>query len=842
MDRPIISGGACYLTGVVLGEAWTYFPISVIGLLLVGGVLLYRSGLRPKSPWVYWALLVIVFVGLVRVQFEARPKGSSDLARWVTGSTVRLVGSIDAPLRHGPDRTVIMLRVRSIRFQDQSFPVSGRVRIVVRNFITDLNYGDQISALVRLRPVWGLLNPGGFDYAALLQREGIGAVASVRHPEALVRLTTGGFGPLRQIYAWRERIRQMLDNSLTPASSEILQAMLIGETGFLTPDIRESFMASGTTHILSISGSHLALVALVVFKLSVRVLRWFPADWLLLMSRRLTVTRLAVLVTIAPVTFYTILAGGQIATVRSLVMIYVYLGAVWFQRAGDAMNALAVAALLVALCEPRAIFSISFQLSFIAVLAMVLIGEKRSLLARDDKDGARIPEGKESQVLKLWNKFRMYWGMTAAAGISTMPLVAHYFNQIGWVGFLSNLIIVPWVGMVIVPLGLACSVGAILFETTNLPLAGLNDALVRGLYGVVRWFSHFPGAVIHVPAPPVSVLVAIYLGTALFVVIRHRGILKWGTAGLCSLIVLVWIARLWLSHPDGRLHVTFLDVGQGDAAWLEMPNGRTMLIDGGGAYGTFDMGRLVIAPYLWNTGHWKIDCMVASHPQLDHMGGLSYIAKQFKIGEIWTNGVEKETEFYHRFQEVVKAKGIPEKVVTRGFEPVRWGKVRIQPLHPAPSDSTLSDNDRSIVLRIDYGGESILFTGDIERPGERLLLGLGRRLRATILKVPHHGSRSSIDSEFLSKVNPVMAVISVGRNNPYGHPSPETIDAYRTLDAKIYRTDRNGAVVLETNGTRRTVRTRMDWAFHPVHWGRGMTGAEAANLGRILRQYWLGSA
>jgi competence protein ComEC len=160
---------------------------------------------------------------------------------------------------------VIILRVRSVQYQGLEFPVDGRARIVVRNFAPDLNYGDQMSAAVRLRPVRGLLNPGGFDYAAVLNREGIGALASVRRPGALIRLSAGGFAPLRRIYAWREQIRQILDNSLSPDSSQILKAMLIGESGTLTPEIREAFMISGTTHLLSISGSHLALVAWVVF-------------------------------------------------------------------------------------------------------------------------------------------------------------------------------------------------------------------------------------------------------------------------------------------------------------------------------------------------------------------------------------------------------------------------------------------------------------------------------------------------------------------------------------------------------------------------------------------------
>jgi competence protein ComEC len=562
-----------------------------------------------------------------------------------------------------------------------------------------------------------------------------------------------------------------------------------------------------------------------------------------------TVTRISVFVTLVPVVFYTLLAGAQVATVRSLVMILVYLAAVWFQRADDPLNALAVAALLIVLWDPQAVFSISFQLSYIAVLAMVLLGEK-GMLRRENGDGPiRNSEPDSSRLVRLGTKLRAYAGMTVAAGAATLPLTAYYFNQIGWVGFLSNLIVVPLVGMVIVPLGLACSVGAILFESVGLPLAGLNDALTRGLFSMIEWFARFPAAELHVPAPPVPVLIALYLACLLLFTLRGKRVWRWGAIGLCLLIMTVWIARVWASHPDGRLRVTFLDVGQGDAAWIEMPDGKTMLIDGGGVYGNFDLGRLAIAPYLWNTGRRRIDYLVASHPQLDHMGGLSYIAKKFRVGELWTNGMEKDADFYRQFREIVSARAIPEERITRVDRPLDLGGARILLFHPTPGTDfksvpsrSASDNNRSLVIRIGYGREAVLFTGDIERPAERDLLGWGNRLNATILKVPHHGSRTSIDPDFLSRVGPAVAVISVGENNPYRHPSPETLAAYALLGAQIYRTDRDGAVVFETDGIRRTIRTYADGIAHPVPWRRGMAAAEAANLRTIAHRYWFGPA
>ncbi|HET6466074.1 MAG TPA: DNA internalization-related competence protein ComEC/Rec2 [Nitrospiria bacterium] len=842
MPRPLVGFAVCYLAGLVLGDTWTCYPLTTTGFTAVALGLSYASYGRHGRLIPFGLGVAMVCFGAVRFHMAERINSSYDLARFANGESVRVIGVIDEPLQHGKESALLFLAARSVTENGKEYPVRGILRLTVRNFVPELQYGDQISADLRLRQVSGLHNPGGFDYATYLRREGIRASATVHRPEAIMRLSTDGFVPLRRIYAWRERIRNVLDGSLSPDSSAIFQAMLIGETGSLNPEIREAFMISGTTHLLSISGSHLALVALVVFHLSGRFLRNMPVGWLLSVSRRLTVTRLSILVTLLPVVFYTLLAGAQIATVRSLIMILIYLTAVWFQRADDPLNALALAVLLSLLWEPRAVFSISFQLSYLAVLAMVLAGGDQ-ISFRETGIGAVQGTEEESSWMGRWlKKIRFYLVMTVVAESATLPLTAFYFNQISWVGFLSNLIVVPFVGMVIVPLGLACSVSAVLFDRTTLPLSGLNEMLANVLYSMVVWFARIPASEVHVPSPPFLVLAWVYLVGVIVLLFRVKRVWKWTAIGSCVLIATIWIMRLTESHSDGRLRVTFLDVGQGDAAWVEMPDGKTMLIDGGGTYGNYDLGRLAVAPYLWNTGHWRIDYLVASHPQLDHMGGLAYIARKFQVGEVWTNGLEKDAVFYDQFRMIVSSRAIPERRITGSGLPLLQGTVRVVPLHPEMADPAGPDNDQSLVIRIEYGRESLLFTGDIEKAAERDLLRWGNLLKTTVLKVPHHGSRTSIDPDFLAQVAPDVAVVSVGENNPYRHPSVETLSAYHALKTQIYRTDQDGAVFVEMDGNRRIVQTYRDGVPQPVSWGAGMAVAEASNLMKIFHSYWFGPA
>jgi competence protein ComEC len=254
-----------------------------------------------------------------------------------------------------------------------------------------------------------------------------------------------------------------------------------------------------------------------------------------------------------------------------------------------------------------------------------------------------------------------------------------------------------------------------------------------------------------------------------------------------------------------------MDVGQGDATLIEFPEGKTLLIDGGRRYGDFDLGRLAVAPYLWDRRISKIDIMAVTHPQTDHVGGLIHILQKFPVGEIWTNGAEEGSAFYLDLVRLAHRQGVPVKRVHAQSSP-RWlGSAWVSILHPLADGLKSGDNNHSLVIQIQYGRHSFLFTGDIEAPAQRDLLAWGELLRSTVLKVPHHGSHSSIEPYFLVEVCPRSAVISSGLSNPYGHPAPETLAAYQLMQTRVYRTDREGAVLMTSDQQLLTERTYFDW-------------------------------
>ncbi|RMF90791.1 MAG: MBL fold metallo-hydrolase, partial [Nitrospinota bacterium] len=350
----------------------------------------------------------------------------------------------------------------------------------------------------------------------------------------------------------------------------------------------------------------------------------------------------------------------------------------------------------------------------------------------------------------------------------------------------------------------------------SLPLFWLAEQGLRVLVWGAHQFAHLPAASLRLPTPHLLTLLPLY--ATLFSwphLTRREGRLSWKAALLLlGLSLLVFRDGYGYYRHSGSLRVTFLDVGQGEAALLEFPNGKTMLIDGGGSFSDdFDMGEMVVAPFLWDKGMRRIDILVLSHPHADHLKGLLFLLDTFQVGQLWDNGSAVRTPSYLRLRARAEAKGIYHPLTEpTTFPSAAFGGVEVQVLHPsppftrslqtryAPTDDPYLNN-RSLVLRLRYGEVSFLFTGDLEETGEQHLVEAYRgRLRTTVLKVPHHGSRTSSSLPFLQEVQPAVAVISVGAMNWLHYPHPQVLRRYQSQGIRVLRTDRQGAITIETTG------------------------------------------
>ncbi len=836
LSRPLVPLALATVVGIVLGELADTFPLGAtsLGVALWGLQRLVARSLPRVLVLGSRQWLVVIVAAVYTV---ATPPPSPDPAL-ITLDPVTVEALVVTPVRHMPDWASVVAGRLRIHTPQGDRALDGRIRLSGPPAVLDgLRYGDTVRVTGAFHPPRGFRNPGLFDYGEWLERQDVVAVATLK-AGSVARIGHRASPILDPIYLWRERIRTAALASLPKDTAPIFLAMVTGETGYLTAELRDRFMASGTVHLLSISGSHLGLIAFVIFVSARWAVLRLPERLLLRMTLHVTPSQVAAAVTLLPVTFYALLAGGQVATLRALLMIALYLLAVMLHREDDLLNALALAALAILAWDPHTLRDVSFQLSFLSVLCIALGMEWwKARLVADPSD--RPPTWKT----RLSSKIVLLIVTSVAAGVGTAPLVAHHFNQVNWVGLVSNSIIIPLAGAFVVPLGLLSGVAAAIGDTTTLPLASLNVFALDVLLRTVEGFAAWPSAILYVAAPPMA---AIAVGYLVLAALLDRRLTPWkrGLAGGALVFLVVpWFVGIPRWGSIASLEITFLDVGQGDGALVRFPSGEVMVVDGGKRFHELDVGRTVVAPMLWNQSVRKIDYLVASHPQLDHVGGLAFLAERFAIGQAWTNGRRADLWAAQRLDELLTSRRIPESIVGSAEHPVWIGAARVWRMNPLASlpfavpVRSMSENDRSIVLRVEYGRASVLLTGDLETPGERWLVNAGPSrdlLHSTVIKVPHHGSRGSLDPVFLRTVSPQVAVVSVGANNTYGHPTPEMLAAYRRLGAKVYRTDLDGAVKLVTDGTRLDVYRYPDLTPQPVRWGKDMAGSEWRNLRTVL--------
>jgi competence protein ComEC len=838
----LISFTGSFLAGLLLGAFLPYLPCTITLILLaVACALTVLERVRylsfARGLILYAALLagVVVWIG------DSRPGASP-----VDEPFQRITGTIVEPVRYAPERMTLTVQVPS------SQPMAGRppageakIRLTWRLPDRSLNQGDRIEFHAALRKPNGLLNPGGFDYAAYLADRGITKVASVTGPGGVHRLAVppswSRWGLWHRVDDWRNRIREAAERQLPQPVVGLFLGMIVGMAGFIPAEVRDVFMATGTVHILSISGSHLGLIAFLCFFLIRTACFRLPEAWLLVISRRLVPTQLAAFITVVPVAFYTVLAGAEIATVRSFIMICIFLLAVWLGRTQCLLTALAAAALLIVLHDPHALFDISFQLSFLSVLAIAL-----AFIWTRMREEPVQSEGWRG--LRRWT--HDYMLVTVAVTLITAPVVAYHFHQVAWLGVVGNLIAVPFAGLVLVPLGLASTVWFLVSGASVLPGTAIMQPLFQQFITALTWLAGMPGAEWHVAAPSPAAIVAFY-GLVLLAV--HPGTwkrLRFG-GGVGAALLLIW----WCWSPRmlvaDTVRVTFLDVGQGDASVIELPGGETVLIDAGSASDTFDLGQAVVGPFLWDRGIKVLDHVIATHPQRDHVGGLPWILRKFPARHYWDSGMARDEPVYRRLQRAVHAQGLSERRAVDGQILLASGPCRLRALNPPAMDPTASArwvagssrslNNQSVVLWLGCGPQTFLFAADIEGEALDRMLRTGAAKSARVLKVPHHGARGSVDWDWLARIDPEIAVISVGRHNHYGHPAPETLGAYEHLGARTMRTDRRGAIWVTARVSTMTmaVQTARDRQPRRVRLDGRILKQELRNIRRVGAG-WLG--
>lgn len=784
-----------FLLGLLVGSQLAFFPLSLFALLVgiaSGFSILERAGhLSPRYTILLYASLMsgVAYWSLLTPAPSLHPP-SWDL---YIGRSLSISGRVVLPVQYGVGRQTLIV-------ESDNLPMpSSRIRVVWRDPDLALHQGDRIEFQGRVHRPKGFLNPAGFDYATYSEHQGVQLLATVSGPHAVTLIEAPLSGRWRvrsQIDHWRTIVRQAAVRTLSQPALGIYLGMIIGERGYLEQEIQEWFMITGTVHLLSISGSHLGLVAVVLFVMVKRIITWLPSSFLLVISRKITPSQIAIVFTWPAVALYALLAGAELATIRSLVMITLGMAAVWLGHERHLGHAMAAALLLIVLHDPRAIFDISFQLSFLSVLAIIGILSH----TRRERDEEAIP--RQHHLSRIATYVFNALLLSGTVTLATLPLVAFYFNQVPWMGLITNLVAVPLTGIVLVPLGLLVALWTIMTGSDFLILGEGLELLLHWMTSGLRWCAAIPGGEWHTAAPSIPMMTLFYVALLLSGI---RGMPR--RAQMAGAGVMVFLLAWWLiapgPHGDGdRWHVTFLDVGQGDSAVIELPDGKTVLIDGGTRHERFDVGKRVVAPFLWNRGIHRIDLVIGTHQQLDHVGGLIWILRHMSIGQYWGGGIVRSEPFAQDLQSALRDRGIDEQIAALGQDLLPSGPCHLTILNPSAESprvdkvhlhSGTSLNNQSIVSRLQCGAHAILFAADIEAGGLSRLTLDGRR-PVRVLKVPHHGALSSLDRDWVRQLNPQYAIISVGVGNPYGHPGQTVLQAYTDQQTVVYRTDLDGAV------------------------------------------------
>ncbi len=817
MREPLILPLAAVTAGILLDQRLEFSTREAAMVVILFGAL----ALPPASRWLKMTavILALLFAGaFLDAWHRPRPRPVLDAQ---FKEVVILEGCVVEPTAFSEDRAQFTLelepgaRARVLMPFEEKDPLPPR-----------MSYGQRVEVEARVRSPHNFQNPGSFDYVGYLAHQYIFWTATVPRNGA-VRTLPGRCGRrfMAGVFALRtaalDRIERLYSGD--EYATGMMEAILIGESARLERVWTEDFRRTGTFHALVISGVHVTVLAGVLLFL----LRFLPISELS-----------ALTITAAAAWLYALVSGFSAPVVRAAGGFTLYLIARACFRRARVLNLLAAVALVYLAWDPAQLFDASFQLSFLSVaaigaLAAPMLEATSAALARGLRSIAhaefdphlepraaqfRVEVRLAAETLSLWTRVPARWLQESLAVMLRLVLfafemvvisatiqiglalpMAEYFHRVSFTGLSANLLIVPALNCV-VPLGFAA-----IFTGWHWP-AGLAEVLLRFSARVASWHAGLEPSW-RVPNPPVWLALA--FAAALIAAALAIGSRRARRPALAVVLVLFGLL-LWHPSPPqlepGNLELTAIDVGQGDSLLVVFPGGAVMVVDGGGrlvfgrqrsSSANLDIGEDVVSPYLWSRGIRRIDILVATHAHEDHIGGLPAVLANFRPKELWT-GANPPDEL------VASASLLGLRVLSKHApESFDFSGAHIEVLAPTTDYVPRQPgNNDSLAFRISYGSRSFLLTGDLERPIEAKLLAGGMMQHADVLKVGHHGSRTSTTEPFLEAVAPSVALISAGFENSFGHPHPDVVKRLTMRHTAILRTDLDGLATVHTDGHR----------------------------------------
>ena len=770
----------CITIAWIFGIIWgLYFKISiaffVVPVIFIG---IYLSRKKKIKKYFIWLLISLVISNL---QITLLAKSFSEKYKNI-GENLEIVGTVISNPIDKEYKNQYTLKVEKI--DENKKYQNTNLQLNVKKEKENLSYGDKIIVKGNFEEASTARNEGGFNYKQYLKTKKIYGIVTVDKKD--VKVVNKNNTNIIELLANKVRnsMKEKIEQNLTDATSGLLSGMLIGDKSNLPKEIQEDFRNSSLSHILAISGMHVAYVMLGIT---------------FIISKMKFSKKMSKIITIVILLFFIILTGKTASVERACFMsVYAILASLLHKRA-NVLASISISILIILIINPYSILDIGLQLSYGGTLGIVLI---YPILKKGKKEKAK--ENKFQKLIqKIKEKILDIIRITVSANLVIFPIILYQYNTMSFTFIISNLLISSIIGIIII-LGFMSVFASYIF----MPLAKVMFFLTQILLNILAQTAHLcaklPFSKVYFPTPKIYVILIYYL-FLIYIILAKRNIIsvkKISKKIFIIFIIIVIILNLIVKVIPKEFTISFIDVGQGDSMLISTPKGKRILVDGGGTRDSenFDVGRQTLIPYLLNKGITKLDYIIISHFDSDHVGGILSVLEELKAEKVIICKQE-ENENYKKFKEIVKDKKIKVYVVKKGDNLKIEEDIYLSILWP--KEEMIKENainNNSIVAKLSYKAFSILLTGDIEKIAEEEILKEYKNtniLKANILKVAHHGSKSSSTIEFLEKVSPQIALIGVGAKNTFGHPNEGVLNRLQNLNTKIYRTDQNGEITIK---------------------------------------------
>ncbi|HAP34505.1 MAG TPA: DNA internalization-related competence protein ComEC/Rec2 [Bacteroidetes bacterium] len=794
-NRPALIGASFIISGILsarfLAIDWTVFSAFAILFLVISSFEMFfnRALMGRDSIRSFTFLALLFFTSATSYSINEQLRDNHHITHYLNSTDTLTIYCkvVDEPRVH-EGRTKLLVSLISLSNEFDSVEVDGKAYVNItadkrkKESPKEIQYGSYISFNSIIQSPSDERNPGEFSYRQYLELNNIYATASV-YGYSNVTVSDhreGNFFFESIIFPSKNFVVKTIRTVMKGDEANFLIGLLLGDRTEISEEIKSAFMNTGTIHVLAVSGSHVVLVAEIIFVV-VGLLRFSQKP--------------KILIAIAVLIYYMFLTGATPSVVRATLMIIIFYLGKLFQERTDIYNVLGVSAIIILLIEPKQLFDVGFQLSFSAVFSIVYFYPKLNALI------PKIPEPlEEFKIMKwLWQLF----AVSLAAQIGTLPFTAFYFGKVSIVSLFANLIVVPIVGL-IVTIGLGGAILGIFSLWIASCFSEVNDLLAIFTLNFVKWAEQVPFAIVNTATFGIqeTLLYSAFIGFLFNIGNRviHKRIIF---ASLIFANVLLFDSLL---QPSGKyLRITFLDVGQGDGAVIQFPSGEVVVVDAGPRTNEFDAGEKNVAPYLRKNGISTIDAIIITHPDADHLGGVPYLLKNFIVKKTIDADQYAQSNLFYEYNYLRKKN---EHTTGKAGMLIPVGNARLYILHPtkqfidADSSNGFSGlNESSIVFKLQYGETSFLFSGDAETEAEEHMVYSFRDfLDSDVLKAGHHGSLTSSSEKYISSVKPQEVIVSVAKFNKFRHPSKLVIERFKSFGATVYRTDVEGAIILESDG------------------------------------------